>query len=551
MAMMDNVDFLISHIRNAFVTSDDTSMSEYVITECQTQDESRRDGGHRYSKNNHMSRSDSNSDCPSDNELKASMDIHPDMDFGAHRRRSNTAQRLEKLKKEKRTQSRIKTITWKETTEQYKVEDKGHLFEKKDLPSAEDLDSLTSSVESLDVRPQCEVKGNRDTEEAEDKPIRRSTLAQQLSEIQAHGSNPFFKYAKFDGRTAGGMPTRKLDIFVTFANLEQRPFPMTILVTASAKAQEVVGLVCWHYTQEGRKPDLKTLIGPIDPNCDLSKFSLHMAEDDGEIDTDFPPIVPTDPVSKYGFTKFALVANAPVQPKAAIVTIHVPNRGYNSFQVESMQVTMRELMEKVIKRRKIKIRYGLNYTLEKADKSEIGKPVDLDAMLGTMNCLEFYLIRENSSRGDVESNGEEDQKIAESLLSHQYKSFIVNMCHKLRTNTEVQLGISGDKLEIDPVSIKGTARLFKQKPMTYDADCIAACDITDTKTNGRSAFRMTYLSGHDYKHHYFEADTSVANQIVEKVNNILELKFSPVRKEFVFSQEKKALKKRDSLKSTH
>ncbi|GFR99862.1 target of rapamycin complex 2 subunit MAPKAP1, partial [Elysia marginata] len=83
MAMMDNVDFLISHIRNSFVTSDDTSMSEWVITECRIQDEfdTRKEGNHRYNHSNLGSRSDSNSDCPSDNELKGSMDIHPDMDF--------------------------------------------------------------------------------------------------------------------------------------------------------------------------------------------------------------------------------------------------------------------------------------------------------------------------------------------------------------------------------------------------------------------------------------------------------------------------------------
>ena len=30
--------------------------------------------------------------------------------------------------------------------------------------------------------------------------------------------------------------------------------------------------------------------------------------------------------------------------------------------------------------------------------------------------------------------------MAESLTSHQYKSYIVDMIHKIRTNTEVQLG---------------------------------------------------------------------------------------------------------------
>ncbi|CAG5127024.1 unnamed protein product, partial [Candidula unifasciata] len=500
-----------------------------------------------YNRSNFNSRSDSNSDCPSDSELKGSMDIHPDMDFGAHRRRSNTAQRLDRLKKEKRNQVKLKTIQWKEVPDTYKPEEKGHLFEKKELPPAKNIENTSPSNE------RAVENGSENMEQGEPAGKTKKTkvvsvLSQQLKEIEEHGSNPFFKYAKFDGRTAGGVPTRKLDIFLAFAPPEQRSIPMSILVLANAKAQEVIGLVCWQYIQEGRKPDLQSVAGQIDPNDFLNKFSLHMAEDDGEIDTDFPPIVPTDPVSKYGFTKFALVANAPVQPKSVVVTITVPNRGFNKFQVDSMSITMRELMEKVLKKRKIKVRQGLNYTLEKAMKSEIGKPVDLDATLGSMSCLDFYLIRENSSRGDVESNGEEDQKMAETLMSHHYKSFIVSMVHKLRTNTEVQLGISGDKIEIDPVSVKGTARLFRQKAFTYDADCIAACEIIETKSNGRAVFKMTYLNGHDYKQHYFEADHNIAAEIVAKVNNILELKFSPVRKEFVFSQERKALQKKDSVK---
>lgn len=31
MAMMDNKEFLISHIRNSFITSDDTGMCEMII----------------------------------------------------------------------------------------------------------------------------------------------------------------------------------------------------------------------------------------------------------------------------------------------------------------------------------------------------------------------------------------------------------------------------------------------------------------------------------------------------------------------------------------
>ena len=36
-------------------------------------------------------------------------------------------------------------------------------------------------------------------------------------------------------------------------------------------------------------------------------YCLHIAEDDGEVDTDFPSLDSREPVSKFGFTKLALV----------------------------------------------------------------------------------------------------------------------------------------------------------------------------------------------------------------------------------------------------
>ena len=38
---------------------------------------------------------------------------------GAHRRRSNTAVRLERMKKEKRNQVKVKQITWKDSDSKY------------------------------------------------------------------------------------------------------------------------------------------------------------------------------------------------------------------------------------------------------------------------------------------------------------------------------------------------------------------------------------------------------------------------------------------------
>jgi hypothetical protein len=54
-------------------------------------------------------------DSKSELEAAQSFDIVSDMDMmGAHRRRSNTAQRLDRLKKERRNQAKIKVIHWKD-----------------------------------------------------------------------------------------------------------------------------------------------------------------------------------------------------------------------------------------------------------------------------------------------------------------------------------------------------------------------------------------------------------------------------------------------------
>ncbi|KAH3777878.1 hypothetical protein DPMN_179326 [Dreissena polymorpha] len=207
-----------------------------------------------------------------------------------------------------------------------------------------------------------------------------------------------------------------------------------------------------------------------------------------------------------------------------------------------------------------------------------------------MDTLEFVLVRENSSRGDAteidngrslemaksltshhyksylvsmvhklrtntevqlgeatEIDNGRSLVMAKSLTSHHYKSYLVSMVHKLRTNTEVPLGISGEKVNIDPVVSKSSAQIFRQKAVTYDADNIASCDIFEEKDGGKSVFRLAYFNGHEFKHRDFEADTAVCYEIVQKFNNILELRLSPVGKEYVANRDKKLMKKQDSL----
>ena len=53
-----------------------------------------------------------------------------------------------------------------------------------------------------------------------------------------------------------GVATKKIDIFLTMALPEDRPYPMTVVVVSTAKIQDLVGLICWQYTIELREPPL-------------------------------------------------------------------------------------------------------------------------------------------------------------------------------------------------------------------------------------------------------------------------------------------------------
>ncbi|KTF94780.1 hypothetical protein cypCar_00028582, partial [Cyprinus carpio] len=187
------------------------------------------------------------------------------------------------------------------------------------------------------------------------------------------------------------------------------------------------------------------------------------------------------------------------------------------------------------------------YRLEK--QTEPNLPVDLDSTLESQGTMEFCLVRENSSRG--EESSEEDPPIdittvQDMLSSHHYKSFKISMIHKLRFTTDVQLGISGEKVEIDPVTNQKTSTKFwiRQKPISIDSDLLCACDLVEEKSH--AIFKLTYLSNHDYKALYFECDAATVNEIVLKVNYILESRASTSRADY-FAQKQRKLNRRTSF----
>uniref|UniRef100_A0AAY4EB34 Target of rapamycin complex 2 subunit MAPKAP1 n=1 Tax=Denticeps clupeoides TaxID=299321 RepID=A0AAY4EB34_9TELE len=482
MAFLDNPTIILAHIRQSHVTSDDTGMCEMVLIDHDVDLEKCQasallgGGGSSFSSGQ---LSDGSSGGDSQNcDLSQSVDITSSWDFGI-RRRSNTAQRLERLRKERQNQIKCKNVQWKERATSQSVEDLGSLFEKKDF---------------------------------KDRPKNtgvKSTLSLRLEQCPQQLNNPFNEYSKFDGKGhVGTTATKKIDVYLSMQSAQEKLHPMTVVTMANARVHDLIGLICWQYTSEGREPKL---------NENVNAYCLHIAEDDGEVDTDFPPLDSNEPIHKFGFSTLALVEKYSSPGLAAKQSLFVrinAAHGFSLIPVDSLKVTMKEILQKALKKRK---------------GSQKG----------------------SGSRG--EESSEEDPPIdittvQDMLSSHHYKSFKISMIHKLRFTTDVQLGVSGEKVEIDPVTNQKTSTKFwiRQKPISIDSDLLCACDLVEEKSPSHAIFKITYLSNHDYKALYFESDAATVNEIVLKVNYILESRASTSRADY-FAQKQRKLSRRTSF----
>ncbi|XP_006049316.1 target of rapamycin complex 2 subunit MAPKAP1 isoform X3 [Bubalus kerabau] len=475
MAFLDNPTIILAHIRQSHVTSDDTGMCEMVLIDHDVDLEKIHPPSMP---------GDSGSEIQGSNGetqgyvYAQSVDITSSWDFGI-RRRSNTAQRLERLRKERQNQIKCKNIQWKERNSKQSAQELKSLFEKK----------------SLKEKPPNSGK--------------QSILSVRLEQCPLQLNNPFNEYSKFDGKGhVGTTATKKIDVYLPLHSSQDRLLPMTVVTMASARVQDLIGLICWQYTSEGREPKL---------NDNVSAYCLHIAEDDGEVDTDFPPLDSNEPIHKFGFSTLALVEkySSPglTSKESLFVRINAAH-GFSLIQVDNTKVTMKEILLKAVKRRK---------GSQKISGSRADGVFEEDAQI------------------DIAT-------VQDMLSSHHYKSFKVSMIHRLRFTTDVQLGISGDKVEIDPVTSQKASTKFwiKQKPISIDSDLLCACDLAEEKSPSHAIFKLTYLSNHDYKHLYFESDAATVNEIVLKVNYILESRASTARADY-FAQKQRKLNRRTSF----
>jgi target of rapamycin complex 2 subunit MAPKAP1 len=116
----------------------------------------------------------------------------------------------------------------------------------------------------------------------------KSALSTMIADASG-SSNPFGElYAAISGR--GQASTTSVTVF--FPHAANAGKPMELKVRGDATVEEVIGFALWSYWEEGWLPKLDDGLGPDDPKREVLLSAvgwiLRIAEDDGEVDDDFP-----------------------------------------------------------------------------------------------------------------------------------------------------------------------------------------------------------------------------------------------------------------------
>ncbi|XP_011143027.1 target of rapamycin complex 2 subunit MAPKAP1 isoform X1 [Harpegnathos saltator] len=463
MALYDNQHWLLSHIRDSFLATDDTGVHRINLGMCEMV--MLGEDIPKQMKENGMLQCYPGREESDDEDLDVlaeSYDIQMDMEF-THRQRSNTAQRLEKMDIERKKAAEVKHVKWEHNPNVVTPTDQSELFQRKDFRKSASL-----------------KRGH-------------SLLSEQLEKCPNLPQNPFKEYAKFDGNAQVGTPVRKYRIFMCMLPKEERTYPLQVVVTATARVLDFIGLICYKYASEHPDHNLKE---------DISRYGLYITEDDGEVDWAFPCLDLRETISKFEFTTLGLIEMKPSDLARHNAVSCVEKKDEEDF--------------------------------EGKDKEQEEVANDLAKMEGHTTAMEAPL----------------------------YQSYRVHIINKMRAKTEIHLGISGEKIEIDPVITgKGAARFWnRQRAVSYHIDNIAWCEVTETK-GSKTMFTLVYTpqsnapdsflgqshslhQSASFKNHDFETDSVTAEEIVRKINHILELHSSASRKEYLAQKERKAARRK-------
>lgn len=284
---------------------------------------------------------------------------------------------------------------------------------------------------------------------------------------------------------------------------DHRDYPIVCCVQANAKIEDFIGFVLFKCTQDYPDVAQQALFE------DVKDYGLFITDETGEPDLDFPALDINEQVQRFQFAYLALAKRIP----------HIQNR---TLSVVS-------------------------------DTTAVLYPVNRQSSIDTNKSLPT-----NVRRTEENAIMNVHERAIEAPI---YRAYRVSLVTKKHFRTEVQLGVSGEKVEIDPLQQKNANFFIKPvKAIHYSMDSVAWCEISSRKSS-RFEFKIAHNpmffdplssfgpstsfgiepatpTSYTLKIHTFETDPTSATEIVMKINNILALRTSSVRREYLVAVEK-------------
>ncbi|EIN09146.1 hypothetical protein PUNSTDRAFT_120545 [Punctularia strigosozonata HHB-11173 SS5] len=154
-------------------------------------------------------------------------------------------------------------------------------------------------------------------------PVHGKSALSAMLASSSSTTNPFSElYGAVSGK--GETSSQATSITVFFPKSMSPSRPMELMVKRDATVEEVLGFALWNYWEEGWMPKLDNgMEGWADRDGeDGEKWKVRMstvgwimriAEEDGEVDEDFPPPDRTGKISKFNFDAYAVLEASPQQ----------------------------------------------------------------------------------------------------------------------------------------------------------------------------------------------------------------------------------------------
>ncbi|XP_048005608.1 stress-activated map kinase-interacting protein 1 [Leguminivora glycinivorella] len=520
MATLDNKIWLLKNIRDAFIATDDTGLCEIVmagedfskIFQAKAADERIRLKDERLCRpsTSHGRDGMGNISEDEDQEIVTQFDAYPQMeDSEEDDLMSGSYIRYDDIGGHRQ---RSNTAQWLDKKEQaLKKASKIKVIKWDDSSTELTEEQIADNFTKMEIR----------------KPKQKSMLTELLEKCPDLPHMQYLEYAKFDGTAQLGLQTKMFKIFMKISE-KYHNYPLVVCVIATARIKDLIGFTCYKYSIE--HPDIS--LGNI------NEYGLCIAEDDGDVDLAFPCLDALEPCSKFGFTCLGLIElNKRGDDN---ITSSLPDHA-TSFQGF--------MFPKV---------NDSGQSHQNPSRHNTGGSATSEAVKNALEAVNEGLKKADNDLDKLHSH-------AMATSAPQYKAYRVHMLRRVRANTLIQLGVSIDRVEVEPLANSKHTHWLKPKYFMHSIDSIAWCQIMEAKGN-KCVFRIVYTdeqkqstfdrstsffhSNTNYKYHDFECDHQTAKEIVEKVNTILEFRNSPCRREYKTAKEKKQQTRR-SFHSKH